>query len=1477
MSYGLKIIGNDGGGTFTVSDTELDILNLIVTDAGRAHSFTLPGGLLATDMIFVKDPSEIGGGDWSEVSVTQLALQTDPPENITFEKPYAFVIRKSNETISFWGKEVRSYMSTIDGEDFGYDLQYYDDWQVEFDYFVVRKASTIMADSSLYDTNIDRGLRIVTSTGEVSFDSRALGTNYNFDIVSYLPPLDSSRADNSPSQYSLTKTTSEYVNIEWTESIYNHSSINFAGLYYDGTLVSPVNLYETQYSNGTGLTSYNQGSLLSATLRQGGSGGTGIVDDGDDDDNLTNATGSLTYQNNSVVTEGGSITFNASTNIEGSYHVKVFQTSGSGNDLVTDRSAFFGDNQSITFTTSSPTSSRSVNYTNVADYIGTYTKNRISEYTRNVAGSFSRTFDGNFAGNYTGNFLGNYERNRILGNSYLGNYTGAYEGAYSRTRPNSYERTRVSSYERSFSAEYTRTRPSAYVGVYGRTRITDYTNSYSGIYVGNFTRNSELSGIQYYSRNLANGEVAYYSRGPSVATYNRTRYSTYNRTRQSTRISSYTRSFGGSYIGNYSRNYTRSRVSAYTRDRTVTYTAYYTGDFTRDSIGTAVSTYFRTVEGNDGEPLMVGYSRGPSTLTVSKTRYSTFSRTRGVVRNEYYSRTFVGNYTGDFVGNYNRTRVTNFTGNYARTTSASYTGDYIGNFTRTGYYTGDYIGNYTNAAVNYTRDSIVSRYASFSRTSTKPSSYSRDFIGNYIPAASTRTLYYIGNYQRVYARDFTRTIPYEGTYTGNFIGNFATLGSTNTFIGNYTGNFTRTGNAYSYTANNTFFSVHTHTSYDEGFETTIYTHNIKWNGTSKVINRVKDFGSAFTKIEGNDNIYYWRGSLVSTVGGTEYYEVGQGTTSSTTAPSGATTEFTTDFLRTRTASYSDGATYTTDFTSPFAGNYTQTLGYSRDYARYSTRTSTGTGYYASTRICTLNEYDINGQPMTMEVPHDGYVRVRPSAYSRTLYYEGNYNRTYVGNYTGDYTRSVDYAGNYTRTSTRTLYYSRNFARIRISSFEGNYSRTSVGNFAGNYDRTRITDYTRDRSSSYTRGFTAGFVGDYARGFVGEYTNYYSGTFTGNYSRNFFGNYTANFLGNYSRTFGGNYSREYTRDSTRVGVSQYSRTFVVGNFVANYNRGFAGEYVGNFTGNFIGDFLSPFTGDYSRDFTGNFAGNYTGNYTSNFLGEYTGNYAGNFSREFAGNYSRDFIGNYTGAYEGTYNRTSTTSDSFIGNYERTRITDFTITSTRSRPSSYLNSFGGSYERTFVGDYTGNYIGNYTRTGTGSQEDSEIGWQGETFVAELRTGNTTSAMSEPRGSSNVELLDSKSFTLYDNDIGVIFSTTQNVVHHTATTHTVTFDFRTEGDQAVQGRIYNDGLVLLKSFTLQNANEVQNVIVSHVPSEGQTKQYTIGFYNGSQWLNSGEYTVTKVSSTATDSSTPTYTATPTYTPTFTPTFTAENIGLE
>ncbi len=1437
MSYGLKIIGNDAGGTFTVSDTELDILNLIVTDAGRAHSFTLPGGLLESDMIFVKNPSAPGGGDWSSVDIE---VPSDYIMTVTFDTPYLHKMNVSGETVTFTGTGIEAYTPQIDGQFENWKLTVYDDWQTEFDYFVVRKASTIMADPSRYDTSIDRGLRIVTSYGEVAFDSRALGTNFNFDIVSWLPPLLSNEVGTESSSYVMTKDTNEYVNIEW--SAQNSHGSDFFGLRVGSTLASAYDAIVNLQNGDQRLKVYPTGSLLGATLRTGGSGtyeppgGGGDVDSDGDGSGDQNATGSLTYQSGSAITEGSSITFNANTSEEGAYHVRVFQTSGSGNDLGSDRVAFFGDTKSATFTTTSPTSSRSVSYTNVADYIGTYSRNRISSYSRSVAGSFSRDFARN----------------------YVGEYTGEYSGAYARTRTSTYDRTRVEGYARSFSATYSRTRTSAFVAGYSRTDTTNYSREFLGIYTGNFTRNSTLTEIQEYSRNLPNGDVAYYFRMPSTVTYSRTRYSTYNRSRQSTRTSSYARSYGASYIGYYSRNYTRSRVSAYTRDRTVSYTAYYAREFTRNAILTGPQEYSRDFPTGD----VAYYFRMPSTVTYSRTRYSTYSRTRGVTRNEYYSSTYTATFTGNFVGNYGRTRVTNFVGDYARTTSASYTGNYAGDYTRVGSYARNYLGNYVNPAVEFTRTSTRTRYSAYSRTRTTVGSYVGEFTGVYFPADSTRTLYYIGNYSRGFTRNFTRTVGYEGTYTGNYVGDFAAAGRISTFTGNYSRGYTRTiGDGYFYTANNTFFSVDTNTSNSEGFSITVHVTNIKWNGTTKVLNDTRDYGNGPTKLKGNDNIYYWRGDLIATIGGTKYYEVGQGTTSSTAAPTGTTTEYTRNFTRDRTQSFTNGATYSSEFTAPFTGTYSRDFNYARDFIRGYTRTRTGTGYYASTRISTLPETDINGDPIEYEVPHDGYARVRSSSYSRTLYYVGNYSRGFAGNFTGDYTRSIDYAINYSRNFTRTLYYSRNFILIRTSTFEGNYSRTSVGNFAGNYNRTRITDYSRSRDSAYTRSYSTGFVGEYARGYVGDYVGDFAGTFVGNYSRNYFGNYTANFEGNYSRNFGGNYSREFTRTRVTQGAGYFTRDFLVGNYTGNYARGYVGEYVGNFAGNYTGDFLTPFIGNYTVEFARSIGSNYTGNYSGNYAGEYTGNYSRDYTRPFEENYSRGFVGEYTGAYEGTYNRTST----------------------RARSSSYANTFGGAYERTFVGGYTGNYIGNYTRTGTGSQEDSEIGWQGETFVAELRTGNTASLMSEPRGSSNVRVLDSKSFTLYDNDIGTILSTTQNVVHHSATTHTVEFDFNTQGGQSVQGRIYNNNLTLLQSFSIQNANGAQTVTVSDVPAEGQTKQYTIGFYNGSQWLNSGEYTVTKVSSTSTDSTTPTYTPTytptftPTYTPTFTTTFTSENVGLE
>ena len=617
MSYGLRIIGSDGGGTFTVSDTELDILNLVVTHAGRAHSFTLPGGLQEGDMVFVKNPTAPYNAAFQPQTVPVL----DDYDNryITFYQPYAYKMQVQGSTVSFFGEDVEGYIPMIDGQFGQTRLEKYSGWQAELDYFVVRKSSVVMSDPNTYRNDLDEGIRVIDSKGEVAFDSRALTTNYTFNIVSYLPPLLTNSVGTQESQYVLTKTVDEYVNIEWTTNNSNNSFFFGLNLWGGSTRASAIDAdigYDGQGNDR--LQIYPTGSLFGATLSLGPSGyvpvdgGGGLDDDSDLDP--VDITGSLTYQSGSSVTEGQSISFNASTSVEGSYHVRVFQTSGSGEDLSSDRSAFYGDAQSVTFNTISPTSSRSVQYNRTDNYIGTYSRTRESSYTRGRVDYFSRDFSGAYTGNYEGNFVGEYARTSVLGESFVGDYTGEYSGTYSRTRPVDYARTRTSSYTRNFSAVYSRVRTSAFSDTYSRSFSGQYAREYVGVYAGNFTRDSVADTIQIYTRNSTspNGTEFYTIvrvAGPSTVTYSRTRNSSYVRNREVTRSQSFSRSFLSAFIGDFISYYTRSRPSTFSRDRTVTYTAYYTGDFTRNSIGTAVSTYFRMVD-FAGEVKPVSYSRG---------------------------------------------------------------------------------------------------------------------------------------------------------------------------------------------------------------------------------------------------------------------------------------------------------------------------------------------------------------------------------------------------------------------------------------------------------------------------------------------------------------------------------------------------------------------------------------------------------------------------------------------------------------------------------------------------------------------------------------------------------------------------------------------------------------------------------------------------------------------------------------------------
>ena len=57
MSYGLKVQGSDAGGNFTVMDTDLNLLNMVVVDKGRASVISpqdLSSYLQPEDLLFVK-------------------------------------------------------------------------------------------------------------------------------------------------------------------------------------------------------------------------------------------------------------------------------------------------------------------------------------------------------------------------------------------------------------------------------------------------------------------------------------------------------------------------------------------------------------------------------------------------------------------------------------------------------------------------------------------------------------------------------------------------------------------------------------------------------------------------------------------------------------------------------------------------------------------------------------------------------------------------------------------------------------------------------------------------------------------------------------------------------------------------------------------------------------------------------------------------------------------------------------------------------------------------------------------------------------------------------------------------------------------------------------------------------------------------------------------------------------------------------
>ena len=408
----------------------------------------------------------------------------------------------------------------------------------------------------------------------------------------------------------------------------------------------------------------------------------------------------------------------------------------------------------------------------------------------------------------------------------------------------------------------------------------------------------------------------------TIADYTRSRSSTYSKTRSSA----------------FTADYTRTRASTYLRSSTTSRSSTYSATYTK----TRTSNY---------SPAFVGDYIGNFTTTTG----ATFSRTRGSTL------TYLGEYTGDFTGNYGNTL--SYLGEYTNNFTGNYLGqDYLTQFSRTlyvsvdqetFYYTGDfataYAGTYTG---NFARTSTVG--VSYQRNSTNT------FTGNY-----TRLASYVGNFSNTFTTESTRNSQritantYVRQRIDTYVGDFTRDRQTNfarNFTGNYTGDFT-------------------------GNFTGDYIANFVGNYTgefSRVTRIATVFSRSFSTYQTGKGI--WQYSSAQYVGSPQYYS----------------RNFSSDFVRYRAVNYqrTRATAYSRTFAGAYARNYTGNFvgNYARAFQRTVQENFTGASSFAR---------DFAGNFV------GDYAR------NFTAQFTGDYARDFTGNYTGNYSRN--YLGNFART------------------------------------------------------------------------------------------------------------------------------------------------------------------------------------------------------------------------------------------------------------------------------------------------------------------------------------------------------------------------------------------------------------------------------------------------------------------------------
>lgn len=1034
MSYGLQVTGNDSGGNFTVADTDLSMVNMVVTQVGRGHTFNLPGGIRTGDYIYVRYPSAVGGGDY-----TPYVTDGAPGQGqVQIDRPFVYSLNVAVDgTVEFVGaawKWVNS--NTVYGSR---ELYAYSGFEVEMDYFVARKASTII-DLNLH-INDNYGLQLFTESGEIALDSRSFTSDKTFYIENYLPPANNFGQINGQSS-SLTYPDGHYVNLEWTRSVASFDrpvlgGENISGLYISNTSAYTIDGDVSTMGQGGEPTlqlwsSHN--AIFAARLGEGFSSGapnegTGEGVDGPDTEPDI-ITGSIGYSSGSSLTEGDTISFDITTSEVSNFHTRVFKVVGSSasNDFVSVTSPFIGNSHTVTLSTyDTGSGSQTFDKTYSQDYTGTYTRSRISSYVGNTETSYSRDFTGNFIGNYSNvvtnqtDFTANYTRTSTRTSSYNRTFTNtiSYTGNYELSNV-FYEGGDTVSVPIMFSSFYTRVRPSSFAGDYTRNSSNSLT------YVGNYSRTS--SRLRYSSY---------------AGAYSRNRVSSYvrNRAVSSTRTDSYTGYYSRSFAGNYSRTVGYSRTTQqsfvgeyvgqlnYVRYSTVNYL----GNYTRNVAST--NTFSRSF--TNTTPYARNFA-GTYTRTVPAAPYS---------RWHYYATSYVGNYAN--TNTYSRDFVGNYVGNYARNVSYTRTVSAYTYQVNPKYYwleapeaQGAGEGGLTKQIDVYwdgarVATTVVPTFSSISYLSSGSTVYHKGVLSNTIGSS---TYYSVGPSSSTTApsgstSSYTRSVPYSRTSTRTLSMSYAD------------------GGTYTRTRASTFARLISYT----GTNTLYYVGNYARNYVSGAV-RTESYTGDFVS-----QVAYTRSRPAYFIG--DFTGLAQEVIGGEPTPIIST--------RTRISSYSGTYTrnvsYTRNRLASYAGAYSRTLNYSASY----------TGNYSRNIVDSYS--GTYAQTFTGNFVGD---------YARTV----TQGVTYTGNYTG--VRSGSFTGNYSRFTTSTS------TRTRLSTITRNSSYTTtvpfVGDFVGNYigDFTRTSestpDSTRIRTSSYTRtdgtGYERTIVSSFTGNYVGNYTS-----------------------------------------------------------------------------------------------------------------------------------------------------------------------------------------------------------------------------------------------------------------------------------------------------------------------------------------------------------------------------------------------------